>query len=265
MTGRGTFMHTFAERHADLQQPFDAAVVMPTVIRPEIRDALRSIFRQDLSGRVQVLIGIDSPAGDPSLLEAICLERPPNCVVQVFYPGYSTSVRHGGISPARECGALRCILSYLANSPFVAYLDDDNWWRADHLRLMRQAVEMADYAFALRWFVHPQSRTPVCVDVWESVGPGRGDFVQKFGGFVDPNCLMLNKVTCEPALAMWNCPNPLDPRGLGSDRMVFDVLREFFRGAGTDQPSVFYTVNPNDGRHPSRVARMGQLYDEAGI
>ncbi|HME74626.1 MAG TPA: hypothetical protein VKI00_02930 [Mycobacterium sp.] len=46
--------------------------------------------------------------------------------------------------------------------------------------------------------------------------------------------------------------------------MVFDVLREFFRGAGTEQPSVFYTLNPNDGRHLWRMTQMGHLYDDAG-
>jgi len=47
----------------------------------------------------------------------------------------------------------------------------------------------------LRWFVHPQSRRSICVDQWETVGPERGIFQERFGGFVDPSCLMLNKVT----------------------------------------------------------------------
>lgn len=160
-------------------------------------------------------------------------------------------------------GALRCILSYLANSPYVAYLDDDNWWRPDHLRLLRAALDQADWAFSLRWFVHPSSRRAVCVDKWESVGPNRGVFRERFGGFVDPNCLMLNKVTCEAVLPQWNYPLLGDPLGRAEDRNVFAGLRRFFRGAPTNEPSAFYKVDPEDGMHPLRLRLMGPAYDHA--
>jgi hypothetical protein len=38
------------------QTPFDVAVVIPTVLRPTLLRAVRSIFRQDLKGRIQILI-----------------------------------------------------------------------------------------------------------------------------------------------------------------------------------------------------------------
>ena len=53
-----------------MQDIFDVAVVMPSLLRPQLRDALRSIFAQDLIGRIQVLIGIDTLEGDCSLLES---------------------------------------------------------------------------------------------------------------------------------------------------------------------------------------------------
>jgi hypothetical protein len=205
MTG---FIKTYAEPGAELQNTFDAAVVIPTILRQELADALRSIFVQDLGVRIHVLIGIDKLGADLSMLDAICEARPLNCLVQVFYPGYSTARRHGGLSPGGSGGVLRCILSYLANSPYVAYLDDDNWWRPDHLRLLRAALDRASWAFSLRWFVHPLSRRPICVDQWESVGPGQGVFRERFGGWADPNCLMLNKVACEAVLPLWNQPLP---------------------------------------------------------
>jgi len=50
---------TYADPRTNLQQTFDAAVVTPTIMRPDIEQALRSVFDQDVSGRVQVLVGID--------------------------------------------------------------------------------------------------------------------------------------------------------------------------------------------------------------
>ncbi len=257
------FLRSWVSAGTEMQHPFDAAVVMPSIVRPEIAQALRSIFAQDLNGRIQVLIGLDQ-LGDIAPIERACEERPDNCVVQVFWPGYSTSVRHGGLALARDGGALRTMLSYMANSPYIAYLDDDNWWRADHLRLLYGLMQQADWAFSLRWFVHPQSRQTVCVDEWESVGPGRGIFQERFNGFVDPNTLMLNKVACADVLPCWTQPLPRDPVGMSADRVVFDNLMRRYRGAGSGEATSFYAMNPNDGLHEPRKARMGPAYQLAG-
>ena len=259
------FIRTYATPGVPLQDPFDVAVVMPTILRAELMHALRSVFAQTLPGRVHILIGIDRLNPDLSLLDAACEARPANCVVQVYWPGYSTSVRHGGLSPARDGGVLRCVLSYLANSPYVAYLDDDNWWHPDHLRLLREAMARADWAFSLRWFVHPGSRRPICVDQWESLGPGLGVYNGEFGGFVDANCLMLNKVACEPVVCEWNRPLDADPKGMSADRNVFSALSRYFRGAATGQPTAFYTLDPRDDRHASRLHLMGTAYQAAAL
>jgi hypothetical protein len=254
------FLRTYAD--TDLQDPMDAAVVIPTILRPTLGPALQSIFAQRFPGRIHILIGIDALKGDLGLIEAACVNRPPNCAVQVFWAGYSTSVRNGGLTPPGDGGALRAILSYLANSSYVAYLDDDNWWGPEHLYQMRRAMDDAEWAFALRWFVHPATRVPVCVDIWESVGPGQGLFKEKFGGFVDPSCLMINKVACPLAPHHWNFPMPVDP--MSADRSVFAFLSQHHKPRGTGQPTVFYTLNANDGLHRMRLKLMGAAYDEAG-
>jgi glycosyltransferase involved in cell wall biosynthesis len=254
------FLRTYAD--IDLQEPMDAAVVIPTILRPSLTKALRSVFAQKFPGRIHVLIGIDAMKGDLGLIDAACAERPPNCVVQVFWPGYSTSVRNGGLTPPGDGGALRAVMTYLANSPYVAYLDDDNWWEPMHLYQMRRAMDDAEWAFALRWFVHPDTGRPVCVDVWESVGPGQGLFKESFGGFVDPSCLMINKVACPLAPHHWNFPLAVDP--MSADRNVFAFLSLKHKPRGTGRPTVNYTLNANDGLHPTRLKLMGSAYDEAG-
>lgn len=258
-----TFLRTYAEPTADLQRPAAVGVVIPTVLRPSLIVAVDSIFRQNFAATIQVLIGIDAPLGDFSVIDRVCQSRPPHCHVQVFYPGYSTSVRHGGLHVARDGGVLRCVLSYLANSRHIAYLDDDNWWREDHLALMMAAVAKGDWAYALRWFVHPDSLRPVCLDRWESVGPNRGVYKERFGGFVDPNCLILDKLACEKALPWWNTPLPGDPTGATMDRQVFAALSREFRGVGTGQPTVYYRMNPTDILHPQRLRMMGTAYAAA--
>ena len=69
-------------------------------------------------------------------------------------------MRHGGLHPAYDGGVLRCVLTYLANSRYVAYLDDDNWWADNHLSSMLAAIKDHHWAYALRWFVHPDTSAP---------------------------------------------------------------------------------------------------------
>ena len=257
------FLRTYSNDSDDLQARMDVAVVIPTLLRPSLARALRSVFEQKFSGRIQVLIGVDRPDGDISVLDAACAGRPASCFVQVLYPGYSTSVRNGGICPSTAGGVLRCVLTYLANSRYVAYLDDDNWWDSSHLGLMRRALDEAPWAFALRWFVHPASGLPVAVDSWESVGTGRGVFAARFGGFVDPSCMMINKTACPEVAPAWNYPL-LPGDGGSSDRRVFQLLSKRHPGVGTGAATVYYRMNPADSMHKPRLRHLGNLYDDAG-
>ncbi len=248
----------------NLQTPFDVAVVMPTIGRESVLAAVSSVYAQENVGRIQLLIGVDAPLDEFTRLQELLAAAPAHVTPCLFYPGYSTSVRHGGLHPARDGGALRTTLSYLANARYIAYLDDDNWWAPLHLRSMLDAIDGHEWVFALRWFVHPDSRQPVCIDDWESVGPGRGNFVASFGGWVDPNCLMIDKLACEPVLRWWSIPLPGDPVGMSADRHIYDWLQKKNVPGESNLASVYYTMQPTDAIHASRLIRMGTRYIEAG-
>jgi hypothetical protein len=247
---------------ASLQEPADFAVVMPTALRPTVTDAIQSVFNQRFDGTIQMLIGIDAGSYELARVEQFCRSIPDRQSVLLFYPGYSTSRRHGGLHAARDGGSLRTALSYLANSRYVAYLDDDNSWSDDHVSAMHSVLSAgAEWAYALRWFVHPGSRKPICRDEWESVGPGVGSF----SGWVDPNCLAIDKIACEAVLRWWSIPEPNSANGMNADRNVFRILSREFRGAPTNRHSVFYEITETDPMHPYRLSAIGeQRYHAAG-
>ena len=229
-----------------------------TVLRPTLVDTLRSIFDQRFDGRVQILIGIDAQQGDLSLVEDACRALPDRYSVLLIYPGYSTSRRHGGLDYSWIGGSLRIILSYLANSRYITTLDDDNWWSDDHLASMHAALSTgADWAWSLRWYVHPISRRPICHDDWELIGPGKGHYVE-WGGWVDPNCLAINKIACEAALRWWSIPPRNSPTALDSDRTLFRILSTRYQGLATNRNSVFYQISETDRfMHPFRLSKIG--------
>lgn len=242
-----------------VQRQHEVSVVIPTVLRPSLKRAVQSVFEQQLDGPAQLLIGIDRRLGAPNVLDDILTMRPKHWTVSVFDPGYSTSVRHGGIHAAKDGGAIRTILSYLANSRYVAYLDDDNWWSADHLPSLLTCVYGYDWAHSRRWFVDHASDQPLAEDTWESVGVGKGIFAQRFGGFVDPNTLLIDKLACHRILGLWTVPLPTDAKGMSADRNIFEALRSGFRGISTDRVTCYYRMDPQDGLHPARMQLIRKL------
>ncbi len=222
-----------------------AAVVIPTTLRPELGRAVRSVFAQDLPGRVQVIVGIDVVSGERALLEDLRGECPERMRLTVIDLGYSTSRRHGGFYRNWSGGALRTLMSYAANSPYVAYLDDDNWWAPSHLSDLRAAIRGHDWAYSHRWYVDAATQLPVCVDQWESVGPGRGKYRSKQGGFVDTNCLMLDKRKCHWLLPAWCIP--ANSKGGGVDRTLFRNLQQGGKsGACTGKATAFYVTREKE-------------------
>ena len=148
----------------DPQAPCDAAVVIPTVLRPALLTSLESVFRQDLDGRIQVLIGVDAPSPAPPALLELIARRPANVSVLLLTLPYSTSIRHGGVHRATDGGSLRSILTFMAASRHVAYLDDDNAWERDHLSSLRAAIAGKAWAYSLRMLVDEASGEELGID-----------------------------------------------------------------------------------------------------
>lgn len=243
---------TIVRGSANPQTPAKVAVVIPTTLRASLERAVRSVYAQSLDGSVQILIGIDTVDGDPRMLDPLLTSLPKDWSLIILNPGYSTSVRHGGLQAARDGGVLRTTMSYLANSRYVAYLDDDNWWDPDHLETLLSAIAGQDWAFSLRWYADPQTLEPICIDEWESVGPGAGTYAAKAGGFVDPSSLMIDKLRCEEALRWWSIPLANDQSGMSADRNVFQALSGKFNFAGTGKATSNYAIDPNDPIHARR-------------
>jgi hypothetical protein len=228
-----------------VDQKFDVAVVIPTIIRPELTYAVRSIFNQSFKGSIQILIGIDWREGKQNILDNIMSEVPENVTITVVDPGYSTSARHGGVHSATDGGSLRTVLSFLAHSRYVAYLDDDNWWHIDHLKTLLEAIQGVDWAFSYRWLVDEKTNKTLALDKWHSTGPGKGVFNKKLGGFVDPNTLIVDKLTCADQLHLWSVRYGNSDHYSGADRWLFQGLVQNKTWRPSNCATVFYKIMRN--------------------
>ncbi len=236
----------------DLQTPFDVGIVTVTVVRDTLPQALRSVFAQRFAGRIQVLVGVDRWAGDRAMVEQLRAEAPSHVAVTLLDLGYSTSQRNGGVYPSHYGGALKTILSYAANSRYVTYLDDDNWYAPDHLATMPEAAAGKAWAFSLRHFVDAESGVPLCPDTWESLGPGRGIYASAQGGFVDTNCYFIDKLACNDVFPEWAMTRFAG--GTGGDRQVLEKLRG--KPFGTNGAHTVFYRTRLVGLHPYLLWRF---------
>ncbi|HBO39374.1 MAG TPA: glycosyltransferase family 2 protein [Pasteurellaceae bacterium] len=235
----------------------DLSIVVPTVCRKSLLRAVNSIYQQDFSGKIQILIGVDKDlTGESAALRRKLEEkRPENCSLLWFEPGYSTSVRHGGVHKCTFGGSLRTILSFLADSPMVMYLDDDDWFIPEHCRLVMQAIEGKTWAFSYSIYADGNKSIGLYPDLLESVGPNKGVFVKDMGGFVRPSGMLLDKTKAPHILHLWSdSPNE---NGDAEDRLIFEKLKNESYGE-TGVPTVYYSLDPKDGMHKKRLAYLAE-------
>lgn len=228
----------------DVRRPSDVAVVMPTILRPCIERAIRSVYAQTLQGTIQLVIGVDVATQSTDLLIRVLEQRPAHVSALVLGLPFSTSRRHGGVHTPIEGGAVRAILSLAANSRRAAYLDDDNAWEPEHLELLCAALgEDADYAFSRRRLVDGETGEDFGLDEVHSLGPNAGAFA-RHGGFVDPNCLMIRKDRLARHLGAW--ADTVDGKmGASADKNFFLSIAQRPH-ARVEQATVRYSVRPDN-------------------
>jgi hypothetical protein len=219
---------------------------MPTIVRDSLIESTASVFTQNYSGCIQLLIGVDICKGDADILNQILKNAPEHVTVTLVEPGYSTSTRHNGVHSAQDGGALRTILSFLANSRYVAYLDDDNSWHPDHLTHLRKAIRGVEWTCSLRWLVDEDSLKKLAIDRWHSVGIGKSLLEGFEDGFADPNTLMIDKLACASLLHLWSVEVEGGSDLSGADRRFFRSLQKYKSHRPSDKATVYYRIRKNN-------------------
>ncbi|WP_430472102.1 glycosyltransferase family 2 protein [Wielerella bovis] len=146
--------------------------------------------------------------------------------------------------------------SFIAQEDIICFLDDDNWYREDHVASVVETFEQsgADYVYTLRNLYTPQQEF-ICQDNLESLGDwaclfyqqsitlivkiGQQNFSCTVSDFncqflVDANCFALHREVAHKIALHW-CE-----QGFGNDKIVYSRLKECgLHGITTGK----YTVN----------------------
>jgi hypothetical protein len=131
--------------------------------------------------------------------------------------------------------------------------------------------------------VDEETDTDLAVDIWDNTGPDRGRLAQ-WGGFADPNCLIVDKRRAAHHFAAWAQTGDLQP-GFLADRRFYaaiaplphahvetvtmryrirrtNVLHHYVR-AGSNEPSVLAALEAHLKKTRQGRAK-DQFFDGAG-
>lgn len=191
--------------------------VIPTYRRPEgLRAAVASALAQDVASHAVIVV--DDGAGLPELpadprLVAVSLRR-----------------NTGSVAIVRNVGIR------LARSPYVAFLDDDNTWRPDHLRLSLAALqEGADVVYTAVRRLRPDGST---LDVLSTPFDRRA--LAEEDCFVDTNAVVAR---LDRAVRFSRLPRPRGRYPREDWELVWRLSRTR-RVVHVPEPTVLYAVNP---------------------
>jgi hypothetical protein len=134
--------------------------------------------------------------------------------------------------------------SFLVNTEFVCFLDEDNWFEPDHVASLVAAIRAtgSTWGFALRNIVGQDGKF-IVRDVSESLGNLHHVFNDKNEFLIDTNCYMLPREMAVATAAVWYSPTVPPPPAVSPDRaMCRRALAEFPRVCSNRKHTVNYTV-----------------------
>jgi Glycosyl transferase family 2/Tetratricopeptide repeat len=181
-----------AKRH-DPTPRYSVTVITPSIGSRHLRRAIASVQAQSYPYLDHLVV-----ADGPEYREQVraCLPAEPRH--QLHFLALPYNVGADGFLGHRVYGSA----AFLANSRYVAFLDEDNWFEPDHVASLMAKItaEGLVWAYALRKIVDADGRY-ICNDDCESLG--QWPMWNKAGHLVDTSCYMLRRDAALVTNTIW--------------------------------------------------------------
>ena len=200
-------------------------VITPTTGIHQLYDVLASINNQTYSN-IEHIVVADGP--QYSNVTQRMLEGSQALLIQLPY-----NTGHSQYNGHRIYGAM----SYIANGDYLCFLDQDNWYDANHIESLVDVIQQGnDWAYSLRKIVSQEGRY-ICNDDCESLGKWDSVINDKF---IDVNCFMIPKMAAVHFSPYWyrRARHPQEQPEV--DRILSPFMMQNFQKFDTNGD---YTVN----------------------
>lgn len=210
------------------------SIITPTTGKACLADALTSVNNQNYKDLSHVVV-VDGPFFEQA--SRLIISEAGSDKTSVLTLPFNTG--NHGFNGHRIYAAM----SFLNNSDYVLFLDEDNWFEEDHVESLVGLIEdkKLDWAYSLRK-IYTHDNMFVTNDDCESIGP-YPSFSSRFSFLVDTNCYCVRRKVLAQVGNSWY-------HTLGADRSFFRrISKEFPRYETTGLHTCNYRLTP--GRLPN--------------
>jgi hypothetical protein len=205
----------------------EAIVITPTIGTPQLIEAMQSVEGQDFKNIMHFIVidGEEYQADAERILERFDKTRHKKIVLPFNTGNGIERLKFNGHRIYAAC-------SYLVNSKYVFFLDEDNWYDHDHVSSLIALIEheQLDWAYSLRK-IYNEAGEFITNDDCENLGQW-----PPFSGVdnvVDTNCYAFKREVLATVGHAWYHP-------LGADRFFYKRISARYKNFST---SSRYTVN----------------------
>ena len=201
-------------------------VVIPTTGAHSLKQAVDSVMDQTYEN-ITLWVVIDGPEFEDAVYETLGADAFDERLFIMTVPENTGAKGFYG-------HRIYASVSHLINTDYLCYLDQDNWFKPNHVQSM---VDLAtskdlDWVHSLRSIHSPNGRF-VCEDKCESLG--------KQTVFVDTSCYMVKRQMAVDIGHAWHA-------GWGADRQFYSVASQLFpKFESNGIHSLNYRLGGNEG------------------
>ena len=180
-------------------------VITPTIGTPFLRRCIESVQAQTIESEVEHLIVVDGPEYEETVRAMIPARPHLRFPVHVIVLPRNTGA--GGWNGHKIYAGM----PFVTETDWIAFLDEDNWYDADHLRGMMDLVlrDALDWCFSLRMLVDYHGDV-ICPDVCESLGSLSPTCFAPDDRLIDTSCFLMRREVACSAAVHWLVPTTGD-------------------------------------------------------
>lgn len=215
-------------------------VITPTIGSPKLCDAVRSVQGQTY-GNVKHLIIIDGPGYAQATFEVMNAVVPPDNPkpIELFILPWNTGAK--GFNGQR----IYASWPHLIDADYIFFLDQDNWYKPDHIETMVETMEKypIDFAFSLRE-VFTEDKSESVLDNCESLGKWPIFFTTQTPNreyLIDTSAFGFKKDFIQATCHLYHSG------AWGEDRRYLKAIQHFARFECTGKYTLNYRTGGNDG------------------
>jgi glycosyltransferase involved in cell wall biosynthesis len=212
-------------------------VITPTIGSPKLLDAFESVEQQTY-GNIKHLIVVDGPDYYKKVLDTLGLFGL-NRKQQLSVSPENTG-RDGFYGHRIYAG-----YAHLVNADYIFFLDEDNWYKPDHVKTLVETIEeqQLDFAYSLR-SIYTTDKQVIIDDNCESLGKYpiwfANDSTRTDKYLVDTSCFGFRRDFLIQVSHLWHS-------GWGGDRRFFHAIQNHTKHNMTGYHTLCYRLDGNDG------------------